>query len=164
MVDEPERLRLESARIGAVPLINAFLDRLGLPALLHSVLAVTDPRLKLAPATAVRLVVINLLIGREPIYGLSEWAARYSPDLLGLSQAELAVLNDDRVGRALDALFDADRASLLTAVVLGAVRGFGVDTSRGAQRLDQHRRVRGLLRCPRAAAAWQAHPGDHVRA
>ena len=101
MVDEPERLRLESARIGAVPLINAFLDRLGLPALLHSVLAVTDPRLKLAPATAVRLVVINLLIGREPIYGLSEWAARYSPDLLGLSQAELAVLNDDRLARGL---------------------------------------------------------------
>jgi hypothetical protein len=130
VVSAPERLRLESARIGALPLINAFYDRLGLPALLEAALPVTDPRLKLAPATAIRLVVTNLLIGREPIYGLCEWAARYSPELLGLSEADLAVLNDDRIARALDALFDADRASLLTAVVLAAVRGFNIDTSR----------------------------------
>lgn len=38
-------------------------------------------------------------------------------------------VNDDRVGRALDALFDADRASLLTKVVLRAVSEFAVDTA-----------------------------------
>ena len=127
---EPERFRLVSTRIGALPLINAFLDRLGLPALLEELVPADDSRVKLAPATAVRLVVINLLIGREPIYGLGEWAAHYRPDLLGLSDDDVVALNDDRVGRALDALFDADRASLLTAVVLAAVRGFSIDTSR----------------------------------
>ncbi len=64
----------------------------------------------------------------EPLYGLGEWAARYAPELLGLTDEQVGVLNDDRVGRALDTLFDADRASLLTAVVLGAVREFGIDT------------------------------------
>jgi hypothetical protein len=130
VVDAAGRFRLVSTRVGALPLINSFFDRLGLPALLEELVPVTDPRVKLAPADAVRLVVTNLLIGREPIYGLGEWAARYRADLLGLTAADVAVLNDDRVGRALDALFDADRASLLTAVVLAAVRGFGVDTSR----------------------------------
>ncbi|MDN5795595.1 MAG: IS1634 family transposase [Intrasporangium sp.] len=56
-------------------------------------------------------------------------AARYDPGLLGLTAAELTVLNDDRVGRALEALFDPDRASLLTSVVLRAVAEYGIDTS-----------------------------------
>ena len=130
MVDAAERFRLASTRVGALPLINFFFGRLGLPGLLGALLPVTDARVKLAPAAAIRLVVTNLLIGREPVYGLSEWAARYDPKLLGLSETEVAALNDDRVARALDALFDADRASLLTAVVLAAVRGFGIDTAR----------------------------------
>lgn len=72
-------------------------------------------------AAAIRLVVTNLVVGREPLYGLGEWAARYDPALLGLSGEDVSVLNDDRVGRALEALFDADRASLLTGVVLRAI-------------------------------------------
>ena len=39
------------------------------------------------------------------------------------------MLNDDRVGRTLDRLFDADRASLITATVLGVIRDFGVETT-----------------------------------
>ena len=70
----------------------------------------------------------NLVVGREPLYGLGEWASRYVPGLLGLGDGDLTAVNDDRVGRALEALFDADRASLLTAVVLRAVREFGIDT------------------------------------
>src|SRR5674476_826215 len=47
----------------------------------------------------------------------------------GLSDAEVGAINDDRVARALDALFDADRASLLTSVMLRAIKEFSVDTS-----------------------------------
>ena len=50
------------------------------------------------------------------------------PGVAGLTVAEVAAVNDDRVGRALEELFDADRASL-TAVVLRAVSEFGVDTT-----------------------------------
>src|SRR5664280_989657 len=39
------------------------------------------------------------------------------------------MLNDDRVGRTLDKLFDADRASLITATVLGVIRDFDVETT-----------------------------------
>jgi hypothetical protein len=48
---------------------------------------------------------------------------------LGLSVDDLALLNDDRVGRALDRLFDADRASLLTELMLGVISEFNVDCS-----------------------------------
>jgi transposase len=121
---------LVSHTLGGVPIVNHVLDRLGLPRLLDEALGAVDGRTKLAPAAAIRLVITNLVLGREPLYALGEWAAHYDPTLLGLSGPEVASVNDDRVGRALDALFDADRASLLTAVMLGAISEFGIDTAR----------------------------------
>ncbi len=127
--DEVTEFGLVSRALGGLPIVNAVLDRLGLPALLSAALPADDARIKLAPAVAIRLVITNLVLGREPLYGLGEWAARYDPALLGLSADEVGVLNDDRVGRALEALFDADRASLLTTVVLRAISEFTIDTS-----------------------------------
>ena len=121
---------LVSHRLGALPLINHFLDRIGLDALLGHWLPAPDRRFKLLPATAIRLLVINLLVGRAPLYGLGEWAAPYAPHLLGLPGGDTAWLNDDRVGRALVSLFDADRASLLTELIVGVVAEFGIDTSK----------------------------------
>jgi transposase len=46
-----------------------------------------------------------------------------------LQYGEAALLNEDRVGRALDQLFDADRGSLLTALTLHAISEFVVDCS-----------------------------------
>jgi transposase len=120
---------LVSRALGGLPIVNHFLDRLGLPGLLGEALGEVDGRTKLAPAAAIRLVIANLVLGREPLYALGEWAARYDPALLGLSGEEVGAVNDDRVGRALDALFDADRASLLTAVMLAAIGEFSIDTA-----------------------------------
>jgi hypothetical protein len=125
---------LVSRRLGALPLVNHFLARAGVPALLARYLPADDARYRLAPATAIGLVVLNLLAGREPLYGLGEWTARYEPATLGLSpneaeQTNTGLINDDRVGRALERLFDADRASLLTELLLGVITEFGVDTA-----------------------------------
>lgn len=45
---------------------------------------------------------------------------------MGLFAGEAELLNDDRVGRALDELFLADRASLTTALSLAAISAYGV--------------------------------------
>ena len=74
-------------------------------------------------------VVRNIVAGHRPVYALGEWAAPYDPTLLGLAPGEVELLNDDRVGRTLDRLFDADRASLITATVLGVIRALDIDTS-----------------------------------
>ncbi len=120
---------LVSHRLGAVPLINHFLDRIGVDRVLDRWLPEPDRRFKLTPATAIRLLVVNLLVGRAPLYGLGEWAVPYAPGLLGLPGGDTGWLNDDRVGRALVALFDADRASLLTDLIVGVIGEFGVDTA-----------------------------------
>ena len=127
--EEPGRFTLVSKVLGGLPIVNNVIDRLRLPELLTNALPASDGRVKLAPMVLIRLVITNLVLGREPLYGLGEWAARFDPALLGLRPDEAGVVNDDRAGRALEALFDTDRGSLLTAVVLRAISEFGVDTS-----------------------------------
>lgn len=124
-----EPFALSSKRLGALPIVNHFLDRMGLPALLERYLPSDDPRLLLPPASAVRLVVVNLLLGRSPLYALGEWALPFDPALLAMSREDVAALNDDRAGRALERLFDADRTSLLTELMLAVISKFAVETT-----------------------------------
>jgi hypothetical protein len=108
---DPERLRLRSERIGGLPVVNAVLDRLGLVDLVASYLDPPDVRRVLPTDTVVGVLVRNLALGRQPLYGLGGWAAGWDPGLLGLAPgSEVGALNDDRAGRALDELFGADRA------------------------------------------------------
>ncbi|MGH3991590.1 MAG: IS1634 family transposase, partial [Pseudonocardiaceae bacterium] len=120
---------LSSQRLGGLALVNHFLHRAGLPALLQRYLPATDARVRLAPATAVRLVVTNPLLGRQPLYALGQWAAPFAPGLLGLAPGEIDTVNDDRVGRALEQLFDADRASLVTELMLSVIAEFTLETA-----------------------------------
>jgi len=85
-----------------------------------------DGRTKLSPTKALLVLLRNLLISREPIYGVGEWAARHAHDLLGLTVSEVGLLNDDRVGRALDKLFAAEVPSLVLAVATHVVKEFGI--------------------------------------
>lgn len=118
---------LNSYRLGALPMLESILKRLRLEEFLGDRLPREDPRTKIATATGLLLLLKNLLISREPLYGVGEWAARFVPQWLGLSADELVHLNDDRVGRCLDRLFDADIPSLTLAVVAHAVREFAVE-------------------------------------
>ena len=126
---DSDDLKLTTQLLGPLPLINHFLARMGLADSLERYLPHDDPRLRPAPATVVGVVVRNLVTHREPVYALGEWAAPYDADLQGLAPDGVSALNDDRVGRTLARLFDADRASLLTEVVLTVVREFGIDCS-----------------------------------
>lgn len=121
---------LDTRELGPLPVVNHFLDRLGLHRVVEEYLPADDRRLKLAPAAAIGVVVRNLVLAREPVYGLERWAAPFEPAQLGLAAEEVGLLNDDRVGRMLARLFDADRASLLTRLLLSAIETFGIDTSR----------------------------------
>ncbi len=125
----PERFTLRTETVGCLPIVNHFMVRMGVGERLGTYLSKGDARLRLAPATVIGVVVRNIVVAHRPVYALGEWAAPYDPALLGLGPSDVAALNDDRVGRMLDRLFDADRASLITETVLGVIRGFGVEVS-----------------------------------
>jgi transposase len=126
----PDGIRLESLEVGAAPLIRHFLHRLNLPALFAQHL----PRLPgrqpdLDTPTVLGVLLSNLLLARQPLYAIAAWIARRVPEHLGLHADQLSLFNDDRIGRALDHLRRADRASLLTALVVHAVRAFSIQMS-----------------------------------
>ena len=117
---------LRSSTVGALPILNQILKRMKLEEFLQAYLPREDPRSKLPVAKGLLVLVKNLLISREPIYGLGEWAARYDPELLGLSPEELLALNDDRVGRCLTIFFHCNRLSLILDLVRHVVRAFAL--------------------------------------
>src|SRR3954463_5631546 len=160
---------LPSCRIAALPVLDRFLRRLRLDEFLRDHLPAEDRRARVPTATALMVLLKNLLISREPLYGVGEWAARHAPELLGLTPGQLPSLNDDRVGRCLDRLFDADIPSLTLAAVAHAVGEFGVEldelhndsttvTLHGDyESADRERTLRGR---PRLAVTW-GHNKDH---
>jgi transposase len=160
---------LTSCRIAALPVLDHVLRRLRLEEFLREHLAREDGRSRVSNATGLMVLVRNLLIAREPLYGVGEWAARHEPELLGLTPAQLPSLNDDRAGRCLDRLFDADIPSLTLAVVAHAVREFGVEldelhndsttvTLHGDyESADREQTLRGKLRL----AVTHGHNKDH---
>jgi transposase len=110
--------------VGAMPMVNELLRRIRLEEFLRDALPKEDGRTKLSPRKALLVLLRNLLASRQPIYGLGEWAIRYSPDVLGLTETETSLLNDDRVGRALDKLFAADVTSLVLRVAARVIKEF----------------------------------------
>jgi len=126
---DPDNLEVHRIEIGALPVVNAVLARLDFDELLASYLPEPDPRCRITSAEAIGVLVRNLAISRRPLYGLSAWAADYEAAPLGLGDGDTRLLNDDKVGRALDELFSSDRASLLTSLSLSAIRRFHIEVN-----------------------------------
>jgi hypothetical protein len=145
---------LNSERLGPLPLVNAFLQRMGLEKLLDQYVPTTDKRTALSHAQALGVLLRSIVVEREPIYRQQETVYGFAPSLFGISAQQMARLGDDRIGRALDRLFDADRAALLTEVVVCIGQRFGVAFDRlhndstsiafcGQYRAAQGRALRG---------------------
>jgi transposase len=118
---------LSSYTIGALPLVNRILERMRLEEFIDGYLKPRGRKPAIPYSKVLLLLLRNLLISREPLYGVGEWAARQAPDLLGIQKKQIKHMNDDRVGRSLDRLFDADHVSLLLSVTRHVIGEFHVD-------------------------------------
>jgi transposase len=112
-----ESLTLRPKLQGALPVVDHFLRPLELPKLLAP--QITPPHY----VAALELLVKSVLLQPSALYRIEAWAQRYDPAWLPAGH-----FGDDALGRALDQLFEADRASLMTALVLQALKTFKVQT------------------------------------
>lgn len=94
-------VELRSYQVGALPLVNSILQRMRLEEFLAQRLPPDDPRCELPTAQVLLVMVRNILLSRQPIYGVGEWAADFAPDLFNLWEREVALLGDDRLGRCM---------------------------------------------------------------
>jgi transposase len=154
-------------RLGPLPLLNHVLTLLGLPALFARHVP-PPPRCALPPEQALGVLLRSILVEREPIYRQQEVVRRFAPEGFGLGVAEATALRDDQLGRALDALFAADRGTLLTGVIVATVRQCGLaltelhNDSTSIRFTGQYRAARGrTLWGKRAPAITYGHSKDH---
>lgn len=153
----PADLGVHTERLGPLPLINHFVARMGLMELLERHVPTTDGRSTLSHAQALGVLLRSIVVEREPVYRQQETATGFAAGLFRVDAAQAARLSDDRIGRALDRLFDADRAALLTGVVLAVAQRFALG-------LQQFTTIRPRSRCaastpmPAGAAFVHAAP------
>ena len=76
------------------------------------------------------LLVYNLTLGKDPLYELQAWVGAIEGRAIGYSALAAERFSDDPFGRALDRLYKADRASLMTELVTTVVRTFALELPR----------------------------------
>ena len=111
-----EPFRLLRQLLGPLPILDRVIERLAE----H----LTQATRHVPYAQALLLLLKNTLLERNALYAVREWSAQYDPTLVYGGN-----YGDDALARALDRLFEADRASLLTRVVLASVKAYQVDLS-----------------------------------
>lgn len=125
-----DELSLRAREVGALPVIQHFCARLCLEELLEQYVPERKlgRRSKVPHSQALVVMITNILLSREPLYAVPSWLSRRAVEHVGLRPDQVE-LNDDRIGRALDRLYELEPASLMTALVVRAVREFDIELS-----------------------------------
>jgi len=168
MIQSNHEFSLSTERLGPLPLINHFIERLKLEPLLARFGPAPHPRRRLPFEKGVGVLLRSVLVEREPIYRQHETISTFSPTAFGLKRELVEHVSDDTIGRALDHLFDADRGALLTEVVVTAANEFGFsfdelhNDSTSIHLTGQYRAARGRkLRGKRAPFVTYGYSKDH---
>src|SRR5215471_2937799 len=119
------RFTLRTERLGPLPLINHFIERTGLDGVLDRYVP-SGARCVVPHARALGVLLRSIIIEREPIYRQQQTVQAFASGMFGIAAEAMEHLGDDRLGRALDRLFDADRAALLTEVVVTVGQRFNL--------------------------------------
>jgi len=115
--------------VGALPLIHRIAERMGLRALLDGAIQ-PHGNDQVPVVDTLMLLIYNLTLGKDPLYELPEWVGSIDRRVLGYQSLAPERFTDDRFARALDRLYQADRASLMTELVVNFCRAFELDLSR----------------------------------
>jgi len=121
--------KLTRLQVGPLPLIRSILARLRLREILLDHIPGSD-RQTFPRADTLILLAVNLTLAKDPLYELADWVDGLDLRALGYKNRPAGRLSDDRFARALDQLYEADRTSLLTRLVVSAIQAFDIRSER----------------------------------
>ncbi len=112
--------------LGALPVVADFCRRLDLAGIIDRACPVRDVAI-LTHGQVIEALVANRLTSPAPLVRVADWARSWAvEEVFGIDPA---ALNDDRIGRALDAIApELDR--IVGSVGAQAIAAFGIDVSR----------------------------------
>lgn len=120
---------LKRLAVGGLPLIHAMAQRWQLRTLLSEAIPAHGNE-SLPAADTLVLLIYNLTVGKYPLYELAQWVEQIDGRCIGYPALAHTRLSDDRFGRALDKLYQANRACLMTRLVVKMIETFEVKLNR----------------------------------
>jgi len=115
-----EQFEARFKQVDVLPMVKYYMDELDLFNLFTKYVPVATGSL-VDHAESLCILAANIICNNKPLYKIQEWLGKYS-DSFGGEPVNASLFNDDRLARALSALFHADRHSLMTEVSSNAIR------------------------------------------
>lgn len=114
-----EQFETKFKQVDVLPLVKHFMDELKLHNLFKKYVPATNSS-HADHAESLCILVANIICDNKPLYKVQEWLAKYT-DGLAAESMTANLFNDDRLARALSALFNSDRHSLMTEISCNAI-------------------------------------------
>jgi transposase len=125
-MDESKTPRIEVQDIDHLGIVAGIVDEIGLVEEIDRKVG-THPQEHVSPGRAVKAMILNGLgFLSAPLYLFGEFFTGKATEHLIGPEVKPEHLNDDRLGRVLDKLFEADLTDLFVAVASEAAKRFGV--------------------------------------
>jgi transposase len=109
-----EQFETRFKQVDVLPMVKHFMDELNLFNIFTKYVPTAAGNLA-SPAQSLCILTANIICDNKPLYKVQEWLAKYC-DGLAADPVEASIFNDDRLAKALSALFYSDRHSLMTEV------------------------------------------------
>lgn len=106
-------------QVDVLPMVKHFMDELDLFNLFTKYVPAAAGSLA-AHAESLCILTANIICDNKPLYKVQEWLSKYCDGFVPDPEAA-SLFNDDRLARALSALFRSDRHSLMTEVSGNAI-------------------------------------------
>ncbi len=101
-------------QVDVFPMVKHYMDELDLYNLFKKYVPAAPDSLA-DHAESLCILTANIICDNQPLYKVKEWLSNYSDGIVD-EPLQANLFNDDRLARALSALFGADRHSLMTEV------------------------------------------------
>jgi len=112
--------------IGAHPIIQFFMDKLQINGIIGSYVK-QDKRLKLSTEKTLSVLIHNILTTPLPMYEITDWLKPLDEEKLGIDSEESSLINDDRVGKALESFYSGRHKDIFFRLALRAIKLFEID-------------------------------------
>ena len=132
--------------VGEIPLLQAMADKLQLREVL-SLYIDRHGNEKISAVDTLMLLLFNMASGRYPLYELQQWVGKLDSRMFSFDNADADLFSDDRFARALDKLYQVDRATLTTHIAMHTVNSLGLNMNQihnDSTTIKAHGQIKGI--------------------
>jgi transposase len=121
-----KHMEAQVKQVDVLPMVKYHMQELDLYNLLKKYVPKAE-QCPIEPAQVLCMLTANIICASNPLYQVGEWLTNYM-DGAGEEPLNGSFYNDDRLGRCVDKLFEADRHSLMMELSASAIKVHALET------------------------------------